>query len=237
MKIYQVSTLSALSLGYTKSVITVEELLHRGDTGLGTFEDVNGEMIVVDGVCYQAHEDGSVTTAKKGTGVPFAAVGKVTDNRIINFGEIHSINDLKTRLDLSIEEDFGLNGIHIARIDGFFEKVSARSEVPYRSQHVELKDILSKTQTAFEFEKINGSLVCLYYPDYMVGINAAGWHLHFLSEDGTQGGHVFEIDMSYGTCRLQKMDSIEIQLPKDPSFDTYSLKAASQEDIKKVEQG
>ena len=41
-KIYQVSTLQALALGYSRSVITVGELLQEGDTGLGTFEDVRG---------------------------------------------------------------------------------------------------------------------------------------------------------------------------------------------------
>ena len=48
-KYYQVSTLQALALGFSKSVITVEELLRHGDMGLGTFEDVDGEMIVLDG--------------------------------------------------------------------------------------------------------------------------------------------------------------------------------------------
>ena len=42
-KMYQVSTLQALALGYTKAVITVSELLQYGDTGLGTYEDVNGK--------------------------------------------------------------------------------------------------------------------------------------------------------------------------------------------------
>ncbi len=59
-KIYQVSTLQALALGYTRSVVTVEQLLEHGDTGLGTFQDVDGEMIVVDGVCYQAKQDGGI---------------------------------------------------------------------------------------------------------------------------------------------------------------------------------
>ena len=45
-KIYQVSTLRALAMGYSRKVITVGELLEHGDIGLGTFEDVNGEMIV-----------------------------------------------------------------------------------------------------------------------------------------------------------------------------------------------
>ena len=53
-KMYQVSTLQALALGYSRSVVTVGELLRHGDTGLGTFEDVDGEMIVIDGNCYRA---------------------------------------------------------------------------------------------------------------------------------------------------------------------------------------
>ena len=35
---YQVSTLQALALGYTRGVITVGELKQHGDIGLGTFE-------------------------------------------------------------------------------------------------------------------------------------------------------------------------------------------------------
>ena len=53
-KMYQVSTLNALLLGYTRKVVSVQELLENGDTGLGTFENVDGEMILVDGHCYRA---------------------------------------------------------------------------------------------------------------------------------------------------------------------------------------
>ena len=48
------STLQALALGFSKPVITVEELLMHGDLGLGTVEDVDGEMIVLDGKCHRA---------------------------------------------------------------------------------------------------------------------------------------------------------------------------------------
>lgn len=73
-KIFQVATLQSLILGYFKKVVDVEELLKHGDIGLGTFENVNGEMIVVDGHCYQARNDGSVVEVDVSTGVPFAAV-------------------------------------------------------------------------------------------------------------------------------------------------------------------
>ena len=103
--------------------------------------------------------------------------------------------------------------------------------------HVDLKTILDKTQKAFKFENVKGSLVCVYFPDYMDGINAAGWHLHFLSEDRTMGGHVFDLHMLQGTAKMDKISRIDIQLPWEPAFDTYSLKNASQEEIKSVEQG
>jgi acetolactate decarboxylase len=71
----------------------------------------------------------------------------------------------------------------------------------------------------------------------MDGINAPGWHLHFISDDRTKGGHVFDLELREGTASLMKIDRIEIQLPRDPAFDTYSLKNADQNDIKEVEQG
>ncbi len=48
MKMFQVSTLQALMLGYSRAVIPVSELLRHGNIGLGTFTDVDGEMIVLD---------------------------------------------------------------------------------------------------------------------------------------------------------------------------------------------
>ena len=77
----------------------------------------------------------------------------------------------------------------------------------------------------------------MYFPDYMDGINAAGWHMHFLSKDKKLGGHVFEAALGAGECLLQKMNRIDIQLPNDPAFDTYSLKNASKKEIEEVEQG
>ena len=233
---YQVSTLQALALGYTRSVVHTDELLSHGNTGLGTFEDVNGEMIVVDRHCYQAAEDGSITEMPPDIGVPFASVANLQGDRVFTLSEIPDIEHLKMELNLKIEEDFGLNSMHIAKIEGDFERVDARSESAYRSHHVELKDILGKTQKSFCFEHIRGTMVCIYYPDYMDGINAPGWHLHFISEDRRWGGHVFDLKMRRGEVFLDKISRIEIQLPSEPAFDTYSLKEASQQDIKEVEQ-
>lgn len=237
MKMYQVSTLQALMLGYSRAVISVNELLDHGDIGLGTFTDVDGEMIVLDGSCYRATETGKITAAEPERGVPFSTVCKMKDSRPIEFGYVNSIEELKAELNNIIDSQFGLNSMHMARIDGEFEVVDARSESGYESVHVDLKTILGKTQKSFRFEKITGTLVCVYFPDYMDGINAAGWHLHFISDDKKHGGHVFDVIMKSGNGQISKINEIEIKLPDEPMFDTYSLKQASEDAVKAVEQG
>ena len=234
-KMYQVSTLQALALGYSKAVISAEELLKEGNTGLGTFEDVNGEMIVMDGHCYRADQNGHVTVVPSETGVPFAAVAKLHGEQQFPMKDMPDIAAIRTELTRKIEERFGLNSMHVVRIDGDFEIVDARSEAPYRSHHITLKEVLGQTQKAFVFENIRGTLVGVYFPDYMDGINMPGWHLHFLSEDRSKGGHVFDVSIREGMAKVDKITNIVINLPKEAAFDTYSLKQDLQEEIKSVE--
>ena len=234
-RMYQVSTLQALALGYSRAVISVDELLREGDTGLGTFEDVNGEMIVMDGHCYRADQNGCVTAVAPRTGVPFAAVARLSGEQRFPMRDMPDIDSVRTELTRKIEERFGLNSMHVVRIDGEFAKVDARSEAPYRSHHISLKEILGQTQKAFIFENIRGSLVGVYFPDYMDGINMPGWHLHFLSDDRSKGGHVFDVSLREGAAKVDKISSIVIDLPREAAFDTYSLKQDLQEEIKSVE--
>ena len=216
-------------------MINVEKLLKEGNTGLGTFEDVNGEMILMDGKCYRADQNGTVTEVDPGTGVPFAAVAKLYGEQQFPLRNMADIESIRTELTRKIEERFGLNSMHVVQIDGLFEKVDARSEAPYRSHHITLKEVLGQTQKAFLFENIRGSLVGVYFPDYMDGINMPGWHLHFLSADRSKGGHVFDVCLKEGEAKVDKITNIVIELPKSAAFDTYSLKQDLQEEIKSVE--
>ncbi len=234
-RMYQISTLQALALGYSRAVITAGELLQKGDTGLGTFEDVNGEMIVMEGTCYRADQNGRIAPVPPETGVPFAAVARLSGEQRFPLEELPDIEALRRELTRNIEERFGLNSMHVVRIDGEFDKVDARSEAPYRSHHVSLKEILGETQNAFLFENIRGSLVGVYFPDYMDGINMPGWHLHFLSEDRAKGGHVFDVLLRSARAMVDKISGIEIDLPREAAFDTYSLKQDLQAEIQSVE--
>lgn len=56
---FQVSTATALVEGIYQGAVRVATLREHGDLGLGTFEGLDGEMIIVDGHFFQVRSDGS----------------------------------------------------------------------------------------------------------------------------------------------------------------------------------
>jgi acetolactate decarboxylase len=73
---YQISTSGALVQGVYDGVVYARALLANGDFGLGTFERLDGEMVVLEGKIYQVHADGSVTYREDDFRIPFAIVSR-----------------------------------------------------------------------------------------------------------------------------------------------------------------
>ncbi len=57
--IYQTSLMSALLSGVYEGETTIADLLAHGDFGLGTFNELDGEMIAFSSQVYQLRADGS----------------------------------------------------------------------------------------------------------------------------------------------------------------------------------
>src|ERR1700761_604913 len=72
--LFQVSISGALVAGVYDREISVKSILEHGDFGLGTFANLDGEMIVLDGRVYQVHGTGRVSEAGPDSGAPFAVV-------------------------------------------------------------------------------------------------------------------------------------------------------------------
>ncbi len=60
--------------GIYERAVSSAFLLNYGDFGLGTFDNLDGEMVVLDGAIYQVRSDGTVTRIVDDTGTPFAVV-------------------------------------------------------------------------------------------------------------------------------------------------------------------
>lgn len=232
--LYQVSALQALTLGDYYGSVSVGELKRRGDFGLGTFDGINGELIMLDGVVYRAVADGSVEVVPDDETVPFANASFFDVDEKQSVKDVPDFNALRAILDERIAA-LGRNRFYLIRLDGTFRRVKARSEVKQSPPYEPLARTMERAQTVFEFENIAGSAIGLYCPPYMNMLNAPGWHLHFISEDRTKGGHALELSVESGELTWDYTDGFFMRLPNEGPFVDFDLMVDQSEDIEKVE--
>src|ERR1700760_1269605 len=72
--LFQVSTSAALVEGLYQGAVRVSHLLAHGDFGVGTFANLEGEMVVLDGTCYQISANGAVAEVPGDRLIPYAVV-------------------------------------------------------------------------------------------------------------------------------------------------------------------
>jgi hypothetical protein len=63
-ELYQTSLMAALMAGLYEGEMTYGEIREHGDFGLGTFNDLDGEMVGFDGTFYQLRSDGSLVPSR-----------------------------------------------------------------------------------------------------------------------------------------------------------------------------
>ena len=232
--VYQVALLQSLTQGYYDGIIKVSELKEHGDTGIGTFEGVNGEMIVLDGTVYQALGDGSVQVADDNETVPFSNVTFFDNDISETLSQTKDINTLKESLTNTVNKN-GKNLFYMVKIKGTFDKMNVRSELKQEKPYKTLDKALATDQREFNYENIAGTVVALYCPDYMGGLNTPGWHFHFISDDKTKGGHILELSFESAQAEFDSTQDFDMYLPEDPDFQKIELAKDVSSAIKKVE--
>ena len=148
---------------------------------------------------------------------------------------IADMGGLLAKLD-DVVKTHGENNIYACRIDGSFHEVYARSEMKqHREPYKTFAKVLETDQREFEFKNVSGSLVCVYFPQYMDGLNVAGWHVHFISDDRTMGGHVFDCSLQEGKAYMGRTEGFNFLIPKTRFFQKLTLTDVSKEEIESVE--
>ena len=232
--IYQVALLQSLAQGYFDGSMTVADLKTHGDTGIGTFDGLNGEMIVLDGVGYQAIGDGSVVVPADDETVPFSNVTFFEEDLTLPLSSIPDMASLQATLNEIVESN-GSNLFYMVKIPGTFSSIKVRSEFKQEKPYRNLDVALAADQNEFDFKNIKGTMVGLYCPDYMGDLNSVVWHFHFLTEDLTQGGHVLQVSVDEATAVLDATPGFELYLPEDEAFQNMELSKDMDEAIHKAE--
>lgn len=218
-QLYQYSSLSALMAGVYDGELTVGELLSQGDLGLGTLNNLDGELIVVDGRAFDVGADGVARAVANSELTPFAAVTYFTPDITIEAPNTLTAAQLKAMIDQSRGSD---NLPYAVRISGTFTSVKTRSVAAQTPPYRPLTEVL-KSQIEFPFENITGTIVGFWLPSYMNGANAGGYHLHFLTADGTRGGHLLDFTTSSVTVSLDETAQWLTQLPTKGEFISSGL--------------
>ena len=209
--LYQVSTYTSLSGGGYRGIVTVGELAQHGDLGLGTFDGLDGEMVVVDGAMYQVKADGTVSRPDPSVLVPFAAVTSFQPDLTLGGITAGNLSELTARLDARLPSK---DRFWAVRIDGTFPYVKARSPPAQSRPYPILTDAL-KSQSVFTFRNVTGTVVGFYTPSSATGVDPVGFHLHFISGDRKEGGHVLDITTEGAQVQLDDTPRLEVVLAAD----------------------
>jgi acetolactate decarboxylase len=210
----QFSTLDALSNGLYDGAMSAADVLKYGDIGVGTFEGLDGEMLVVDGKMYQVTYDGVAREANPTQLIPYMAITYFDDDQE---QPLSAGTDMKTFIG-QIEAKLPTKNIFYAiRIDGAFQKVKTRSVPKQIPPYPPLADVV-KQQAVFDFTNVEGTMVGFWCPAYVKGINSPGFHLHFLTKDGKAGGHVLDFTAQAAVVKLDLTNNFNLILPSSPAF-------------------
>lgn len=206
--IYLCAPVNALVEGLYEENIPLSDIKRHGDFGLGTFDDLDGEMVMLNGVIYQITSDGNAHSVDDTLHTPFAVVTFFTPGRTVAFSGPLTYELFLQKLASLFPSP---NLFYALKITGEFAYVKARSVT--KQHNYRPLDEAAQDQHVFEFKNVRGCLVGFFTPSFMASLNVPGLHLHFLSEDKKRGGHLLECRPRSVTVEIQSIHALQLSLP------------------------
>ncbi len=228
--VYLSAPINALVEGLYVENTTMAEIKRHGDFGLGTFNFLDGEMVLLDGHVYQIRSDGKVYHVEDNEESPFACVTFFNPDTIEDLENSNNYESFHDLLDNLIPSE---NMLYAIRIDGTFSYVKTR--VVPRSENYKPLVEATKNQPVFDFHDVRGCLAGFYTPRFMESLNAPGYHLHFLSEDRQHGGHLIECALGKVRIGIQHVPKLDVGLPMTLDYLTTDLTRDVSKDLDKAE--
>ena len=230
--VYQQSAIDALMAGVYSSDVPCSSLLANGDFGIGTFENLDGEMVVLDGKIYQVKSDGHVYPSDPAVKTPFATVCRFKADKTARIETPTDYSGVKKLLDTAAPEQ---NLFCAVRIDGTFPCMKTRS-MPVQKKPFPPLATVAASQPEFAMTNVHGTIVGFRCPPFVKGANVPGYHLHFISDDRKQGGHVLDFTVAQAECQMDLCNKYVMTLPSgNEEFMKANLDKDRVEELKRVE--
>jgi acetolactate decarboxylase len=223
--VFQTSTITDLLAGSYDGQTTFAELRRHGDFGIGTVDGLDGEMVADGGRFYQIRSDGKVSVLAEGTTTPFASVKFFRPDKTLTLTGPLTFDDLKAQLDAAAPDKSRFCAF---RVRGTFAYVRARSVPRQHKPYPRLVEVV-KSQPIFELANIQGVLIGYRLPDTAAGLNVPGYHLHFLSQDRTAGGHVQDVMVQSAVADIDTSNELTVRLQSNQTQPATSAGQLEQE--------
>ena len=232
--ITQVATIDALLTGVYDGHMSLRELRSYGDFGIGTFEGLDGEMILLNGSFYKVRADGKVYKPFLSERTPFASVTKFIADQRESIDTPTDMKAMESRLDSLVPQQ---NKFCAFAVHGRFSRVRTRSVPSQKKPYPPLSEV-TKTQSVFAITNVTGTMMGFRCPPFVKGVNVPGYHLHFLADDRSGGGHVLAFDLTQGVLEADTVHEwLHLYLPTESaSFGAADLtqdRAATLQNVEK----
>jgi acetolactate decarboxylase len=227
---FQVGTLDALIDGRYDGDTSVGELLAHGDLGLGTVQHLGGELVVVDGAAFVVDADGVVHEVAPRTRTPFAVVCRFVPTGLTHLTGPMPLAAVQQHLDGIAPR----TPVIAVRVDGTFAHLRLRSVRAQTPPYPPLAEVTAH-QTEWDLDEATGTLLGFRFPDTVAGLEAPGYHLHFLSDDRAHGGHVLAGTLLRGIAAVDGGDALHVELPPGVALGTPGVTDRAR--IRQVEGG
>ena len=229
--VYQTSVIDALLAGVYDGDRTLEEVRGHGDFGLGTYQHLDGEMVLLDGQFYQVKVDGRVYKPDLKGKTPFAAVCHFAPEKAFAVMEGTDLVGFESLVD---RQSPNQNQFCAIRMEGHFKTMKTRSVPAQTKPYPPLAEV-AKKQAVFEMENVAGTVLGFRSPPFVKGVGVPGYHLHFISQDRSRGGHILAFEVVTGTAQVDVLNRFEMELPDTEAFATVDLSPNRQQELKSVE--
>jgi acetolactate decarboxylase len=218
-QIYQSATMEALLSGVYDGALTIRELLNHGDFGLGTFNGLDGELLILDSTCHRLRSDGSATQVSLDERVPFAVVTRFQPQITLDITEPLDRTAVTALVDDAVGSTNSMAAVHVTgRFETIRTRTVTRQERPYRPFTEATHDQREVAST-----DVTGTLAGFRMPPWMQGISVAGYHAHFLDADRTRGGHALGYRLVRGTVDIGVYTEFHLSLPRTAQFEQANL--------------
>lgn len=217
--IFHYSVMDAMRNGVYTGALSIEALAIQGNFGLGTYNQLDGEMVALDGVFYRVAPDGTVVKAENQRKVPFASVAFFKADQVFELSNMKNIEMLQQEIMRRLPSK---NKPYAIRIESAFKELNVGGANKLAENDTTGLAELMKSRPLYKKKNVTGTIVGFYHPSYASGIDLSPFHFHFISRDKSYGGHLVSGELSSAKMKVSIDEKPGYQLILPPDNEVFN---------------